>query len=117
MKDRKRDDDLRDLYFILSNYDRAGNEERIFDELSDLLAENVLEYEYAGAYLLGMDVRRLISSQTFTSLMPIIDRLLEPYAPELAPLISRIRDERQEEDERHHIATMFRQFKAGIEGF
>ena len=51
--DRKRDDDLRDLYFILDNYDKAGNEERIFNELGDLLSTGELDYESAKAFLLS----------------------------------------------------------------
>jgi len=74
--DRKKADDLRDLYFILDNYDQAGNEDRIFDELSDRLADGKLDYECAGAYLLGTDVAHMVSSQTLTTLLHITSPFL-----------------------------------------
>jgi len=94
--DEHRVDDLQDLYFILDNYDRAGNEERIFDELSGLLSRKMLEYEFSGAYLLGMDVGRLISSKTYKSLVEIIALLLDPFSADLSPLLRKIGDERWE---------------------
>ena len=112
--DRKKGDDLRDLYFILDKYDQAGNEQRIFDELSDLLSDGTLEYEYAGAYLLGIDVGRLVSSQTLESLLHIIGPLLDPYSSDLTLLITRFGDEHEEEAERVLRAGKFSAFRAGI---
>jgi predicted nucleotidyltransferase len=98
----------------LDNYDRAGNEERIFNEVSGLLSRKKLEYEFSGAYLLGMDVGRLISSKTYKSLVQIIAPLIDPFSPDLSPLIRKIGDERREENERRRIAKKFRAFYAGI---
>jgi predicted nucleotidyltransferase len=112
--DRKKDDDLRDLYFILDKYDQAGNEDRIFDELSDLLSDGKVEYEYAGAYLLGIDVGHLASSQTLASFLDIIGRFLDPYSADLALLIPLLGDELHEEAQREHIAKKFSAFRAGI---
>jgi len=112
--DEHRVDDLQDLYFILDNYDRAGNEERIFDELSGLLSRKMLEYEFSGAYLLGMDVGRLISSKTYKSLVEIIALLLDPFSADLSPLLRKIGDERWEEKERWRIAKKFRAFYDGL---
>ncbi len=55
-KDRSRADDLRDVLFILEYYSRYELEDRIFDELSELLANGELEFEQAGAFLLGRDI-------------------------------------------------------------
>jgi predicted nucleotidyltransferase len=112
--DRHLGDDLRDLFFILDNYERAGNEERIFDELTDLFLNKKLEYEFSGAYLLGMDVGRLANPKTIKSLLQIISPLLDPFSPALAPLIRTTVDERQEEKERRRLARKFGVFNAGI---
>jgi len=112
--DRHWDDDLRDLFFILDNYERAGNEERIFNELTDLFLSKTLEYEFSGAYLLGMDVGRLVNPKILKSLLRIISPLLDPFSPGLAPLIRIIGDERQEENERRRIAKKFEAFEAGV---
>jgi predicted nucleotidyltransferase len=113
--ERRKNDDLQDLYFIMTNYDRAGNEERIFDELSDLLSDRTLEYESAGAYLLGTDVRRLASLATCERLLPILATLTYPYASELTPLVARLGDERHEDAERIRISKLFKAFQTGIE--
>jgi len=115
--DRHLSDDLRDLFFILDNYDRAGNEERIFNELTDLFLSKKLEYEFSGAYLLGMDVGRLVNPETLTRLLQIISPLLDPFSTGLAPLIRIIGDERQEENERRRIAKKFEAFRAGAKAF
>ncbi len=113
--ERRINDDLHDLYFILDNYDRAGNEDRIFDELSDLLSDGLLEYDDAGAYLLGIDVGRLVSSRTVKKLLEIMTTFLDPFSSDLSPLITRVGDERQEVAERTRIAKKFSTFRAGIE--
>jgi predicted nucleotidyltransferase len=38
--ERRRSDDLKDLYFITRHYAEAGNEDRIFDELRSSLASS-----------------------------------------------------------------------------
>lgn len=113
---RNHGDDLRDLYFLIRNYAHAGNEERIFDELSAYLASGKLEYEFAGARLLGIDVQRLCHPETIRRLDPIVGKFVYPYASHLNPLIISWHDEAHEERERIHIARMFQAFKAGIEG-
>jgi predicted nucleotidyltransferase len=113
-RDREKVDDILDLYFLMENYDRAGNEDRIFDELLDLLSEGLLEYEFAGTYLLGVDVGRLINQATYVSLLEITTRFLDPYSPDLAPLVRRSVHERQEEAERARIVQMFSTFREGV---
>jgi predicted nucleotidyltransferase len=113
--DRRKTDDLRDLYFIMTNYAQAGNEERIFDELSNLLSDGTLDFEFAGAYLLGTDVGRLASLETCSRLLPIIAKFTDPYAPELSPLILRVGDESHEEAERTRIAQLFKSFRSGVQ--
>jgi predicted nucleotidyltransferase len=114
--DRSRDDDLRDFYFILDNYDKGGNEERIFDELTNLLSVGDLDYELAKAFLLGIDVRRLISDQTHEGLLSIIDelQLTDPYSTHLALLITRLGDQEIEERQRFHVAKLFKAFLNGL---
>jgi len=76
-----------------------------------------LEYEFSGAYLLGMDVGRLVNPETLTRLLQIISPLLDPFSTGLAPLIRIIGDERQEENERRRIAKKFEAFRAGAKAF
>lgn len=114
--DRRRDDDLRDLYFILDNYDRADNEDRIFEELSESLSSGELDYESAKAFILGKDVRRLISPKTHEILVNILEKLhlTNPYSPNLALLLTRLGDQREEEHQRVNIAKLFKAFLGGM---
>jgi predicted nucleotidyltransferase len=114
-QDRRRTEDLRDLWFILENYDRAGNEERIFHELSHLLSEGALEYDVAGAYLLGSDAARMITGKTREHLLIALAQFSDPYSPDFAPLVSRLGDEREEETERIRVSQLFNSFRSGIE--
>lgn len=56
--------DISDFSLILRKYAQAGNEERLFDELKDLLAQEGFDLELAGARLLGRDMAVVMSSQT-----------------------------------------------------
>jgi len=114
--DRRKDDDLRDLYFILDNYDRADNENRIFEELSESLSSGELDYESAKAFLLGKDVGRLISPKTHEILVNILEemQLTNPYSPNLALLLTRLGDQREEERQRVNMAKLFEAFLGGM---
>ena len=56
--------DISDFSLILRKYAQAGNEERLFDELQDLLAQEGFDLELAGARLLGREMAVVMSSQT-----------------------------------------------------
>lgn len=56
--------DISDFSLILRKYAQAGNEERLFDELKDLLAQEGFDLELAGARLLGREMAVVMSSQT-----------------------------------------------------
>jgi predicted nucleotidyltransferase len=56
--------DAGDLYRILTAYDRAGNESRIYDEEMELLESVDYDLTLAGACLLGRDVARIAHSTT-----------------------------------------------------
>jgi predicted nucleotidyltransferase len=100
----------------LEHYDRANNEARIYDELSELLENVRFDYEFAKAYLLGKDIRRLISNRTLDDLLQILDRLqlLDPYSPHLAHLIIRLGSQREEARKRHQLTNLFKGFLAGL---
>ena len=114
--DRGKIDDLGDLYFILDNYDRADNEERIFQELFELLSSGELDYESAKAFLLGKDVRRLISPKTHEILVHKLEdlQLTNPYSTNFDRLINRLGTQREEEHQRVNMAKLFKAFLCGL---
>lgn len=53
--------DAADLWTILSNYLEAGNEERFYSEAEELFAQTNYDLSRASAWLLGKDIRELLS--------------------------------------------------------
>ena len=64
--------DAKDLYLIIKNYLRAGNEKRLFDEHPDLL-EIAEDYELSGARLLGRDIHKSVGDKVQRKLLEILD--------------------------------------------
>jgi predicted nucleotidyltransferase len=63
--------DARDLYLIISTYLRAGNEERLFEDHTDIVTAAV-DYELTGARLLGRDIARVASDEVKSTLLKIL---------------------------------------------
>lgn len=112
--DRKHADDLRDVEFILKNYLHDHGENRIFEELSEQLANGEIEYQQAGPFLLGKDAGQLCNHQTIERLLPILDSLVDPYSREIGQLVGPIGDVDEEEKRRREIAANFKSFQDGI---
>ena len=90
--------DAMDLYLIVSTYLRAGNEERLFEDHTDIVTETV-DYELTGARLLGRDIARVASDEVKSSLLNILsDDKLNLLASEMAQYegLSFERDEKVE---------------------
>lgn len=64
--------DAKDLYLIITNYLKAGNEQRLFDEHQDLF-EKSEDYDLSGARLLGRDIKKSVSERVLKSLLGILE--------------------------------------------
>ncbi len=62
--------DAKDLYLIITNYLKAGNEERLYDNPD--IVEQAEDYELSGAILLGRDMSKIISGKVLQSLLDIL---------------------------------------------
>jgi len=92
----KRLKDARDLYLIISTYLRAGNEDRLYEEHTDIV-EEAIDYELTGARLLGRDISGVASDNVKSSMLEILkDEKLNMLANEMAKYegLSSERDER-----------------------
>ena len=95
--------DAADLYKILTSFESAGNQDRIFDEELELLETVAFDLTLAGAHLLGRDAARiadsaasrqivnLLSSETQVNLLISHMITTAPYE-ENAALVARIFD-------------------------
>lgn len=74
--DRRAEKDLRDLDFILLHATEVFSD-RVFDELGDQLADDLVGYDEAGAYLIGRDLAVQGSSPVTAALLDVLDGLLD----------------------------------------
>ncbi|MBD2500565.1 nucleotidyl transferase AbiEii/AbiGii toxin family protein [Anabaena azotica] len=66
--------DLDDIEFILRKYE---DEERVYDELAEELADGVVEFLDANIYLLGQDIYNILQEKTLIELNKLLDNLIE----------------------------------------
>ncbi len=71
--DRRGLKDLEDVAFILQNH----QDDRIYDQLSNELAEGILEFEVAPSFLLGLEIQAIFTQPTLArvgiTLLAIVD--------------------------------------------
>ena len=65
--------DAADLYKILSTFDSAGNQDRIFEQELDLLATLDYDLTLAGAWLLGRDIARIVDSAAASQIVSLLN--------------------------------------------
>lgn len=73
--------DAKDLMLILDSYLNAGNNDRLYVELKDLLTDD-FDFEKTGAWLVGRDLRALIHKHS-TRADALLGRLLDVLGAEL----------------------------------
>jgi predicted nucleotidyltransferase len=69
--------DAADLWTIISSYPEAGNEARIYSEAEALLARENYDHSRTGAWILGKDIRELLSQTDDDSALNSTIELLE----------------------------------------
>jgi len=62
--------DASDLYFLITNYLKCGNEDELFEHNNDIV-ENVPDYELAGARLLGRTIASISKEEVFEFILNI----------------------------------------------
>lgn len=72
-EDRKQKD-ATDLEFLFSHYSQAGNEDRLYNDFSNVLEKYEFDLDLAGAYLLGFDVSRIAQPNTLQCVIEILSR-------------------------------------------
>lgn len=70
--------DAYDLTILLRKYLEAGNQDRLYEEASDLLEENDFDLEVAGAILLGRDIRYMLDEPGAKVLQELLEPELDP---------------------------------------
>ena len=79
--------DARDLDVILCNYLTAGNDDRLYTEAAHLLDSPTYDYDLAGAWMCGRDVRNTLEAQSdrttriIAQMNTMLDRETDPDGP------------------------------------
>ena len=101
--------DAHDLYFIMTRYADAGNTDRLYESEFALLEEAGFDPDIAGASLLGKDVARLASVETYQQMLAI---LTVHHNRLVLDMVKSIRDG---EDAEARVELRLAQFKLGLQ--
>jgi len=66
--------DLEDIDFILSRYE---DDERVYSELAEELADGAVDFLDANIYLLGQDICKILRGKTLVEFSSLLCRLIE----------------------------------------
>jgi predicted nucleotidyltransferase len=69
-----------DIDFILTNYDNVSIDNRIYEELSNELADSIIRYQDAGIYLIGKDIQKRLKAETLAKLKEILLILINNFS-------------------------------------
>ena len=64
--------DATDLRFLMEHYHKAGNSDRLYDEIPHALARTGYDVALAGAFLLGVDTRRMLAPATLHAMLSVL---------------------------------------------
>ncbi|MCU0453449.1 MAG: hypothetical protein MUE68_07300 [Bacteroidetes bacterium] len=75
-EDRSRDNDAKDIAYIMMHYADAGQEDRIYGRDADLVEEDGFDYGNIGPRLLGRDIAQIASAESLAWILPLLEREL-----------------------------------------
>lgn len=75
--DRFRDRDVQDIWFIADNYLADGNEDRVYDDDSDLLDDPNFDLKTIGARLLGRDIAAILNPESYRIVSGVLKAEIE----------------------------------------
>lgn len=108
--------DIRDFDWFLRHYESAGNEERVFVELADVVRDGRIEVRDAGATLLGLDIARSHASDAIDPARPLLVEARDPWSRLIADLLvgSRGADDESHEGRVRDASARFGAFELGL---
>lgn len=108
--------DLSDVVYCFEYYEEDIVQSRRFDLVGvDVIGEPV-EFEEAGAYLLGTEVARLASPKSLLAARRLIDMIPDEYSRPISQILREERRMINNEGRRMELFRLFRVFAAGLSG-
>jgi predicted nucleotidyltransferase len=69
----KRNQDAKDLHFIIKNYLDAGNSTRLYEENRDIIEEKDFDYDLSSARLLGRDIAKITDESSLKEILNVLE--------------------------------------------
>lgn len=105
--------DSKDLLFIIENYHRAGNEDRLYNENYDIMEELDHRIDEAGARLLGLDIAAIVKQKTKELILEILEEETDENG-EYKLITSVIRGSISYDEDFDKYKTLMNEMKKGI---
>lgn len=99
-EDRRKRDDMTDFFFILEQYVQEDDLERAYEIAGTHIIDDRIEYDTLSPFILGHDLGKIISMQTYSKLATLMKRIADPYSDAITILVGRIASEKEEEQRR-----------------
>lgn len=109
--------DIQDFDWYLRNYELAGNESRVHEELGEALRSDLIGIQDAGAALLGLDVARMHTSDAITAAREILIESRDPWSKVTTDVLmgKRAADDDWDRRARDETCRAFGAFESGLE--
>lgn len=103
--------DLSDIVYIADEFERSDTRTRRYDVLSEASG---LNFEQAGAYLLGSDIKTYGSAESVTHSKKFLQSIEDEYSPVIGTVL---REEKREfsDSRRTYVYSLFRALYLGIQ--
>lgn len=109
--------DIQDFDWFLDNYESAGNEVRVHDDLGDVLRRGEIDVEAAGAALLGFDVTRIHSAEVIVVVRSILTESRDIWSRVITDVVAgrSLADDEEDRRRRTEVSRRFRAFELGLD--
>lgn len=105
--------DVRDLNFVVETYLETLDDEVVFERAAEVLQDEKVLYEDAGAYILALDVVQLgLSNEVIEPLRRLVEELLDEASKAVDDVL--VRDTEQQAQQRAEITRRYSAFRLGL---
>lgn len=105
--------DLTDVVYCFEHYEERLETSRRFDLIGITVEGQPVQFEEAGAYLLGIEVAGLARPRSLVAVRKFLDRISDEYARPISQILIEERRIADTEDRRSELFRLFRVFSAG----
>lgn len=107
--------DLIDMAYCFEHYEEALEGSRRFDLAGTMVEGQPVQFEEAGAYLLGTEVAKLAKPKSLRAIRSFLDGIQDEYARPISQIIYQERRIANAENRAGELFRLFRVFAAGLD--